>query len=179
MTPAAIRAKAAIGRGDLITAYDETVSAIAEGDGSSEIRHQQVLALARMGDTDRAADLFEMYGLDRSNDPHEQSIGARLRKDRALALTPGPDRDAALITAFRAYHAIFAKSGDSYPGVNAASLAALCGDTAQARRIAGAILADRQVADRMISTWRPRALRRNCCSAVSRIAPQACSWPPR
>lgn len=146
MTPAAERARAAIAQGDLISAYDETISAIAEGDQSDGIRHQQVLALARMGDTERAAELFQTYGLDRSDDPHKQAIGARLLKDRALGLAAGEPRDAALQAAADAYHAIYAESGDSYPGINAASLAMLAGDAASAQRIASAILADPELA---------------------------------
>ncbi|HEX7853711.1 MAG TPA: tetratricopeptide repeat-containing protein [Sphingobium sp.] len=147
MTLAVDRAKAAIARGDLITAYDETVSAIGEGDMSAAIRHQQVLALARMGDTERAMELFGAYGLDRSDDPHQQAVGARLLKDRALGIAPGPDRDNALGAAFEAYRTIFAESGDPYPGINAASLAALGGRNADARAIAIDILAHPEVAD--------------------------------
>ncbi|MCT2401452.1 tetratricopeptide repeat-containing protein [Novosphingobium mangrovi (ex Huang et al. 2023)] len=146
MTPAAKRAKAAIARGDLITAYDEAVSAMAQGDDSLGVRHQQVLALARMGDTDRAMELFQAYGLDRSDDPHQQAIGARLLKDRALALPDGSARDSALHAASDAYLAIFTDTGDPYPGINAASLSALCGKTAQAVEIASQILDDPRVA---------------------------------
>ena len=115
MSSAAERAKAAIARGDLIGAFDEAVSAIAQGDESSAIRYSQVLALARMGDTDRAAELFESYGLSASQDPHEQAIGARIAKDRALALPPGVARQQALTEAAEAYGAIYAQSGDSFP----------------------------------------------------------------
>src|ERR1700754_497560 len=84
VTDAAVLAKAALARGDLIAAYDVTTAAIAEGDPGGTIRHQQVLALARMGDTERAMGLFAAYGLDRSTNAHERAIGARLLKDRAL-----------------------------------------------------------------------------------------------
>jgi class 3 adenylate cyclase len=147
MTPAAERANAAIARGDLIAAYDETVSAIGEGDDSTVIRHQQVLALARMGDTDRAMELFEAYGLDRSDDPHQLAIGARLLKDRALAMPSGPGRDASLRAASDAYLSIYSDTGDSYPGINAASLARLCGETAKAQQLAADILAQPEVAE--------------------------------
>ena len=146
MSPAATRAREAIGRGDLISAYDETVSAIEAGDSSPEIRHQQVLALARMGDTERAMALFEQYGLDQSDDAHQQSIGARLMKDRALAMQAGAHKDSALKAAASAYYMIFAASGDSYPGINAASLAMLSGQEDRARRIAAEILDDPAVA---------------------------------
>src|SRR5687768_14940770 len=136
MSEAAILAKAALARGDLIAAYDLTVSAIVAGDESSAIRHQQILALARMGDTERAMELFKAYELDRSDHPHERAIGARLLKDRALARPPGEARQAALREAFDAYHAIYLDSGDSFPGINAATLALLAGDAAKARELA-------------------------------------------
>jgi class 3 adenylate cyclase len=146
MTAAADLAKAALARGDLIAAYDVTTAAIADGDPGGTIRHQQVLALARMGDTERAMGLFTAYGLDRSSDAHERAVGARLLKDRALAAPSGPDRQAALARAQEAYQAIYEESGDAFPGINAATLALLAGDTARAQALAGALLADPAVA---------------------------------
>jgi adenylate cyclase len=147
MSDAASLAKAALARGDLIAAYDLTVSAIAGGDESSEVRHSQVLALARMGDTERAMEWFAAYGLDRSPNPHERAVGARLLKDRALALPPGAERQAALEAAFQAYHDVYAASGDSFPGINAATLALFAGDSEESRAIAGKLLADPAVAE--------------------------------
>src|SRR3954466_1036542 len=146
MSDAAKLAKAALARGDLIAAYDVTTAAIAEGDPGGTIRHQQVLALARMGDTERAMGLFEAYGLDRSTDAHERAIGARLLKDRALAAPQGDARQAAILRAHEAYHQIYRDSGDSFPGINAATLALLAGDGAQSQKLARALLADPAVA---------------------------------
>lgn len=146
MSSAADLAKSAIARGDLIAAYDLAVSAIAQGDESREIRHHQVLALARMGDTERASELFAAYGLDRSPHPHERAAGARLLKDRALALPPGGVRNAAVKAAYEAYHSIYLESNDSFPGINAATLALLAGEKGKATEIAEALLADPAVA---------------------------------
>ncbi|MGE0179678.1 MAG: adenylate/guanylate cyclase domain-containing protein [Sphingomonas sp.] len=143
---AAALAKAALSRGDLIGAYDVTVAAIQAGDLSNEIRHQQILALARMGDTDRAMGLFARYELDRSSDPHERAVGARLLKDRALSLPPGEARSGALEAAFEAYHAIYVDSRDAFPGINAATLALLAGREACAHELAQALLTDPAVA---------------------------------
>lgn len=145
MSDAAL-AKAALARGDLIAAYDIAVRAIADGNASSAIRHQQVLALARMGDTERAMELYSSYDLGRSPHPHERAVGARLLKDRALALTGSEDREAALIAAYEAYLGVYRESGDAFPGINAATLALLAGDEAAARDLATLLLADRQVA---------------------------------
>jgi len=147
VTSAAEKARAAISRGDLIGAFDEGVSAIAQGDDSTAIRYSQVLALARMGDTDRAAQLFATYGLSTSQDPHEQAIGARILKDRALELPAGEARKQALATAADAYDAIYVDSGDSYPGINAASLAVLAGQAERGSRIARDLLALPQVSE--------------------------------
>jgi len=145
MDDAVDRAKAALARGNLITAYDVATAAIVEGDEGRPIRHQQLLALARMGDTERAMELFEAYGLADSPDAHERAIGARLLKDRALA-APAGERQFALEQAFAAYHAIYEKSGDSFPGINAATLALLAGREEIARSLAEALLADPAVA---------------------------------
>ena len=145
MSEAAAIAKEALARGDLIAAYDATVSAIQDGDESAAVRHQQVLALARIGDTERAMELFERYGLDGSRDPHERAVGARLLKDRALA-APAGERQFALERAFEAYHSIYRESRNSFPGINAATLALLAGDEAHARELAAALLADPAVA---------------------------------
>lgn len=139
-------AKAALSRGDLIGAYDATVAAIQSGDESNEIRHQQILALARMGDTERAMGLFSGYRLDRSANPHEQAVGARLLKDRALSLPDGEARRGALEAAFDAYHAIYRNSADAFPGINAATLALLAGRGDCARELAAALLDDPAVA---------------------------------
>jgi len=147
MDEAADLAKAALAKGDLIAAYDIASAAIEAGEESGAIRHQQVLALARIGDTERAMGLFAAYGLDRSGDTHERTIGARLLKDRALAAAPGPARRQALERAFEAYHAIYRESGDSFPGINAATLALLAGDAERSRALAAALLDDPALAE--------------------------------
>lgn len=153
------RARNAIARGDLIAAYDIVAGALADdGAGSEELRHLQVLALARMGDTERAMALFEQHGLGASADPHRRSVGARLRKDRALKLPAGAARQAALAEAFRAYHAVFRESGDSFPGVNAATLALLSGREEEAKAIAAAVLRDAAPTDFYGAVTRAEAL---------------------
>lgn len=143
---AVAHAKLALSRGDLIGAYDATVAAIQAGDESGEIRHLQILALARMGDTERAMSLFGAYKLDEAADAHQRAVGARLLKDRALSLKDGEARTDALEAAFEAYHAIYLDSGDAFPGINAATLALLAGREQCAHDLAIALLADPAVA---------------------------------
>lgn len=153
MTLALTGIDAAISRGDLITAYDECVLAIAGGGDSLSIRHRQVLTLARMGDLDQAMKLFQTHGLDRSHCPDVRALWARLLKDRALRLMPhltapaaAKDLGSALDQAFEAYHTIYVDCGDPYPGINAANLAVLRGNLPAAQALAGAVLSQPLVA---------------------------------
>lgn len=146
MTDAAQIARKALSRGDLIGAYDATVAAIEAGDTSGAIRHQQILALARMGDTERAMARFAEYGLEGSDNVDERTIGARILKDRAFNLPAGPERQAAMERAFEAYHDVYQATKDSFPGINAATLALLAGRDADSRVLAEELLADPEVA---------------------------------
>lgn len=146
MSEAAEIARKALSRGDLIGAYDATVAAIEAGDESGAIRHQQILALARMGDTDRAMARFAEYGLEGSSNVDERTIGARILKDRAFNMAAGPARQAAMELAFAAYHDVYQATKDSFPGINAATLALLAGREAESRALAEALLADPEVA---------------------------------
>jgi len=139
MAQAENRVKTALGNGNLLLAYDLALSAIESGDETQEVRHLIVLALARMGDADRAMELYNQYQLGASSDPHHRAIGARILKDTALATAPGDDRKAVLLLAFEAYEKLYQESGDAYPGVNAATLALLAGETDKARGLALAI----------------------------------------
>ncbi|HEX9932841.1 MAG TPA: adenylate/guanylate cyclase domain-containing protein [Allosphingosinicella sp.] len=142
----AAAARAALARGDLMAAFDLAVSGLAAEPASEELCHLQVLALARMGDTEGAMKLFEASGLGHSNDPHRRAVGARLLKDRALGLGGGEARRAALAAASEAYHLIFRESADPFPGINAATLAMLAGRAAEARALAETVLSNRAVA---------------------------------
>lgn len=126
----------ALASGDLFGAYDAASRAVMDGHDTEEIRHSQALALARMGDTERALALFRAYGLDRSKQSHRRALGARLLKDEALAT--GARKD--LKAAYEAYRIIFDQNRDSYPGINAASLALLAGEAEVARALAKRIL---------------------------------------
>lgn len=134
------RTKSAIDSGNLLRAYDLAVSAINDGDTSSDLRHLMVLALARMGNGEQALELFREYALDKSPDAHHRSIAARIMKDAALATIDETDRQVALLSASKAYREIFEASEDAYPGINAASLAFLGGRKEEAAGIAETLL---------------------------------------
>ncbi len=128
-----------LARGDFAAAYDITVSAVAAGDESEGVRHQQVLALAGMGDIETASALFSAYGFDQSTEPDELSVGARLLKDRGF-LAPARTRAVAMGVAADAYGRVFDLSGALRPGVNAAGLALLAGRIEDARDMARRLL---------------------------------------
>ena len=129
-----------IGRGDLIAAYDAAMLALAEGASDPKLRFLAVLALARMGATDQAFDLYEAQNLAADKTVDSQSIYARLLKDRALAAQAG-DRPSRLREAAFAYAGIFRETGDYFPGINAASLLVLAGDRKSGEALARDILA--------------------------------------
>lgn len=147
MKQAIKQTKAAIDNGNLLLAYDIAQSAIEAGDGSEELRHLLVLALARMGNAERAMELYHHYGLERSPDAHHRAIVARILKDSALATAEPDDRDQAFALAFAAYERLFRENGDAYPGINAATLSYLGGQKPKARELAATILALPEIAD--------------------------------
>lgn len=131
-------AQLAIANGNLLFAFDICERAIAAGIGAPRLRYMQVLALARMGDTIRAASLYDRF-LGDQTDVDTLSLGARLKKDAALAL-PVSQRHVGLIEASLAYEAIFDRAADPFPGINAASLAWLAGETERGQALARQVL---------------------------------------
>lgn len=139
------RAHSAIRSGDLLAAYDLVTAAIADGNADRGLRFVLVLALARMGETDRAYALFQQYDLAADANEDVLALGARLLKDRAVAAT-GPGRPALFRAASLAYLDANTRFGGYFSLINAASLAHLAGDTDRARDLAGRVLADPEVA---------------------------------
>jgi len=129
-------------RGDLFGAYDAASRALAAGHTTEELYHRKALALARMGDAQRALDIFKSAGLEGSQNPHVRALGARLLKDAGLE---GSRK--ALLGGYLAYLKIWRESDDAYPGINAATLALLLGKKAKARRLAARILRRPEIAD--------------------------------
>lgn len=139
------QAGAALGRGELLAAFDIASSAIAAGAESTGLVHKRLLALARMGDTRRALDEADRIGLADRDDEDSVALHARLLKDLALAL-PSDRRHTALLAARDAYARAHALDRGYYSAINAASLSLLGGDESASRRFAVAVLADPLVA---------------------------------
>jgi class 3 adenylate cyclase len=112
------------------------------------VKHALVLALARAGATKHALTRYRELGLDMpggclGSSPEAMDVaalGARLAKDVAMR-SQVATRVAALRDAAASYNAIFATSGDFYPGINAASLTCQSGDGHRAAQLAETVLA--------------------------------------
>src|SRR6476661_6373532 len=109
------RARAAIERGDLLSAYDLARQEGAIG-ASTELSYIAVLAMARMGETEQAMRLYQQSGLSTADDVDSQSLGARLLKDQALQ---NGASNAGLKRAAQAYAEAHQRSQDPFPAINA------------------------------------------------------------
>ncbi len=126
--------------GELFNAYDTALHGLEAWPGNVRLKHRAVLALARAGATQLAERKFAELGLGDVADDDVRALRARILKDRALAQR-GPDRRRLLAEAAAAYEAVFAHSGNTYPGINAASLRLLAGDSGRAEALARRVLA--------------------------------------
>lgn len=129
--------RAALARGDLLTAYDEVIQGKALG--LSGLDYLEVLTLARLGDTERALRLYDEYQLAAMDDADSLSLKARLLKDQAFAAGSQPDM-AKLLEACELYAAVYRHTRSSYPAINAATLAYMAGRTRLANRLARAVV---------------------------------------
>jgi hypothetical protein len=140
------RVKRDLAHGELLAAHDHARAALDATPDHLELQFLAVLALARAGATRHALERYAAWRLaDRARRaPSAElrtdlvSLGARLAKDRALR-APRPERGRALRDAAAAYERVFRAGGDSFPGVNAATLWLLAGDAARARRLSHAV----------------------------------------
>jgi hypothetical protein len=99
-----------------------------------------IIALARSGALDRARRLFDEAGLGAADDAATLSVHGRLLKDEARRATP-EDRPRLWRAAGDAYAQAAARSGATYPLINAATLALLAGDRETSRARAREVLA--------------------------------------
>ena len=135
------QAEAARREGNPLAMYDLAQSAIGAGDARPRLRYLQVLALAQMGDTGRAEQLYGQYGLGAwSDDEDALALRGRLHKDRALAAA-GSERAHQFELASQAYLRAYDVRSGYFPGVNAATTAWAAGDRQAARGLAERVLA--------------------------------------
>lgn len=126
-------------RGEQLSAYDLSVKALSDFPDDLRIKHQSVLSLARAGATDHAMVLYEQLGLDSEKDEDIKALKARLQKDLALNY-PIEERYQYYLTAAHSYENIYEETHGYYPGINAATLYLLTGDTNKSKALAKSVL---------------------------------------
>lgn len=121
--------------------------AATERPDDAAVRYLAVLALARAGATERAAEQLAAFGLDgaapagAAPDLVEDlgALWARLAKDTALTLGGDACREQATVAA-RRYEETYRALGRPFAGINAATMWSLAGDRAHSRAIATEVL---------------------------------------
>ena len=127
-------------RGELLTAFDLAERGLAEHPGDLWLEHRAVLALARAGATEQAAERLRRAGLDRRGEEDIAALRARIAKDVALA-AEAEQRARGATDAAELYRQIFIRTGGYYPAINAATLSLVAGDGQTARALAREVLA--------------------------------------
>src|SRR5438874_8780902 len=130
--------KRALSAGEFLTAYDAARATVDNHPDDDWLQQRLALALAQMGSSARAQEILHALV---SKDPSNRetlSILGRTYKDQWCA---NPEDDQYLRKAFDYYNRAFEVSPpDSYPGINAATIAFLLKETDKANRIARNVL---------------------------------------
>jgi class 3 adenylate cyclase len=126
-------------RGELLSAFDLAEQGLEEHPGDVLLQHRAVLALARAGATEHAAERFEQYGLADVDTEDVRALEARIAKDAALA-AEGNERRLLALRSAALYEAIFADTQGHHPGINAATLRLIGGDGEGSQRLARLVL---------------------------------------
>jgi class 3 adenylate cyclase/tetratricopeptide (TPR) repeat protein len=137
----------AIARGELLQAFDLAERALEDFPANPVLQYNAVLALARAGATQQARGRYDRFKLgeivrSQGDDLFLNDIAAldaRIAKDEALEAT-GRRREARLVRAATLYEAIFKRTVDYYPGINAATLSLLSGQPREAESLARQVL---------------------------------------
>ncbi|MGI9051976.1 MAG: TRAFs-binding domain-containing protein [Ilumatobacteraceae bacterium] len=135
-----------IGRTEYLAAFDVADRALAEQPHDVALQHLAVLALARAGATDNAADRLMRSGLlahaDECDDELAEDVlalEARVSKDRAFA-APTNQRRALAEVAAAQYDVVFERFHRTYTGINAATMWCAAGQQDRARTSAAEVL---------------------------------------
>jgi class 3 adenylate cyclase/tetratricopeptide (TPR) repeat protein len=131
--------KRAISAGEFLTAYDAARATLDNHPDDDFLQQRMALALAQMGSSARAQSILNALV---DKDPHNRetlSILGRTYKDQWCV---DPENEEPLRQAFACYNRAFEVAPpESYPGINAATIALLLKDTDEARRLAKIVLA--------------------------------------
>ena len=136
----AVRAfvKRALSAGEFLTAYDAARATIENHPDDDWLQQRMALALAQMGSSRRAQDILNLLVAKDPTNRETLSILGRTYKDQWCA---SPEKEHYLRQAFDCYNRAFeVPPADSYPGINAATIAFLLKETDKANRIARTVL---------------------------------------
>jgi class 3 adenylate cyclase/tetratricopeptide (TPR) repeat protein len=136
----AVRAfvKRALSAGEFLTAYDAARATIENHPDDDWLQQRIALALAQMGSSRRAQDILNTLIAKDPTNRETLSILGRTYKDRWCL---NPEHEDYLRQAFDCYNRAFElPPPDSYPGINAATIAFLLKETDKASRIAKTVL---------------------------------------
>lgn len=129
----------AIKAGKPLLAFEVTAEGLEAAPGQVRLQQLQALALARSGAPERASAILQ--ALEQEGHADEETLGllARTHKDAALRASSDAVRVARLREAFALYQRSYETTGGYYTGINAATLALLCGDEQRAHALAGEV----------------------------------------
>jgi len=137
------RAKALRRSGEPLQAYDMAHLGLESWPGDLGLSQLEALCLADLGAPDQANFLLSRLYEEGHRDEETVSILARTFKDMGFApAVDAASRTNALQHAFALYHESFKATGGYYPGINAATLAAVLGRREDARSIATQVRED-------------------------------------
>ena len=133
----------AIALGQPVSAFDVVHEGLERFTDDVELGYLSALALCRGGSTG-AAHAIVVDLLTRIDSEHDRyveviSLSGRISKDYWDHLPDGERRAKTGSRAVACYAEAYAKSGDVFPGINAATMCMLTGDEAEARRLAAAV----------------------------------------
>ena len=130
--------KRALSAGEFLTAYDAARARLDEHPEDDWLQQRMALALAQMGSSARAQVILNTLAAKDPNDRETLSILGRTYKDQWCV---NPDDEQYLRQAFDYYNRAFEIAPpDSYPGINAATIAFLLKEKEKAARIAKTVL---------------------------------------
>jgi class 3 adenylate cyclase/tetratricopeptide (TPR) repeat protein len=130
--------KRALSAGEFLAAYDASKAALEVHAGDDWLEQRMALALAQMGSSARAQSILNALAIKDPQNRETLSILGRTYKDQWCA---NPDNEQYLRQSFDCYNRAFeVQPAESYPGINAATIAFLLKDTAKATRIAQTVL---------------------------------------
>ncbi|MFL6590649.1 MAG: TRAFs-binding domain-containing protein [Chthoniobacterales bacterium] len=130
--------KRALSAGEFLTAYDAAKAAVETRPDDAWLKQRMALALAQMGSSGRAQAILNALVAEDPTNRETLSILGRTYKDQWCA---DPAREENLRHSFEHYNRAFeVEPPDSYPGINAATIALLLKETDRAKQLATKVL---------------------------------------